>query len=232
MNDLLLTQFSEILSEVFLFSGVSVAEIDLKTPFLHTCRFLTFTPAQIIQNARVPIDGLAVLCSGEASVLSDSSDRAVPLRSLLPGSVFGAASLYSSESRYETVVRAVSECQILLIPAASVKALISRHASLAENYIRFLSDRICFLNRKITAFTVDSAEAKLAVYLSELPRDAFGAVFLPISLSDLADSLGMGRASLYRALTKFEETGILSREGKKLRIIDAPALVSVFRKAE
>lgn len=232
MQEIGFTQYSEILSQIFLFSGISVAEIDAATPFLDACRLLSFSMAQIIQNARDPIDGLAVLCGGEAAVLSDSSAKAVPLRTITRGGIFGAASLYSAESRYETVVRAVGECTVLLIPAEIVKMLIAQHASLAENYIRFLSDRICFLNRKITAFTVDSAEAKLAVYLSELPRDASGIVSLPVSLSNLADSLGMGRASLYRALAKFEETGILSREGKKLRITDVSALVSVFRKAE
>lgn len=222
----------ESLSQTFLFENISADAIDSATPFLSACRVLTFSNGQIIQNARSPIDGLAILCAGEAGVLSDSSDKAVPLRTIPVGGVFGAASLYSSESRYETVVRAVGECTLLLIPADAVKRLIACHPILAENYIRFLSDRICFLNRKITAFTVDSAEAKLAVYLSELPRDAHGDAVLPVSFSELADSLGMGRASLYRALAKFEETGILLRKGKKLRILDPSALLSVFRKTE
>lgn len=222
----------ETLATSFLFENASVIQIDAATPFLDDCCAVTFAPREIIQNARSPINGLAILCEGEAIVLSDSSDKAVPLRTVPIGGVFGAASLYSSESRYETVVRAITECTLLVIPTDTVKRLIGGHPVLAENYIRFLSDRICFLNRKITAFTVDSAEGKLAVYLSELPCDARGDATLPVSFSELADSLGMGRASLYRALTKFEEAGILQRRGKKLRILDSSALLSVFRKTE
>lgn len=226
------SEYAEILSQIFLFRGVSVAEIDSATPFLHTCAVLHYPSFQVIQNARKPIDGIAVLNKGEAAVLSDSSDKAVPLRSIGQGGVFGAASLYSGECRYETVVRALSDCEVLLLPTDAVKDLLSAHYILAENYIRFLSDRICFLNRKLTAFTADSAEAKLAVYLSELD-DGKGATFtLPISLSDLADTLGIGRASLYRALAKFEEDDVIVHSGKKIRILDREALVSVFRKTE
>ncbi len=227
-----LAQNKEILAQIFLFSSTSVDEIDAETPFLQDCIRLTFSQGQIIQNARMPIDGLAILCAGEAAVLSDSSEKAVPLRTMSAGGIFGAASLYSSENRYETVVRAMCECTILLIPADTVKSLILRHPRIAENYIRFLSDRISFLNRKISSFTVDSAEAKLALYLSQLPQDASGVTSLPISLSDLSTSLGIGRASLYRALTKLEEADVLIREGKKLRIIDYPALLSFFRASE
>ncbi len=220
------------LSHIFLFENASAEQIDAVTPFLDCCSLLEYSAGELIQNAREPIDGLAILCEGEACVLSDSSEKAVPLRTISVGGVFGAASLYSKESRYETVVRTLSDCTLLLIPGDTVKRLIANHSQLAENYIRFLSDRICFLNRKITAFTVDSAEAKLAVYLSELPVDARSEVTLPISFSELADSLGMGRASLYRALAKFEESDILVRKGKKLRILNFSALLSVFRKTE
>ncbi len=223
------TYFADRLSQIFLFKGVSAEEIDTSTPFFAECSILTFIPDQIIADARKPIDGLALLCDGEAAVLSDSSPKAVPLRGATVGDVFGAASLYSSDWRYETLVRAITECRLLRIPADTVKMLIAHHPIIAENFIRFLSDRICFLNRKITAFTVDSAEAKLAVYLSQCPRTADGEITVSGSLTSLADSLGMGRASLYRALSKFEEMDILAREGKEWRIKDYRALVSVFR---
>lgn len=220
----------DILSSAFLFSGISPADVDSSTPFLTACKFLIYPDKSTIQSARSPVSGIAVITAGEAEVLSDASRSAVLLRTMRTGESFGAATLYTTDGHYETVIRALGECEILLIPADTVKMLIVSHGRLSENYIRFLSKRICFLNQKITAFTAGSAEAKLAVYLSEIPLSPDGFCALPVSFSALADSLGMGRASLYRALSKFENDGIIEKNGKDIRIIDEVALQNVFRK--
>ncbi len=219
-----------VLTNTFLFSGVSPEEVETATPFLSECVFSVYSDKTTIQSTRAPIDGIAVITDGEAEVLSDASDTGILLRTICTGGLFGAASLYTTAQHYETVIRAKGDCQLLIIPEATVKRLISANSRLAENYIRFLSERICFLNQKITAFTAGSAEAKLAVYLSDLPDAGNGTRRLTMSLSALADSLGMGRASLYRALCGFEERGIISRDGKNFHIIDEDALTAIFRK--
>ncbi len=232
MPEMTRTHVCRVLANTFLFSGISPADIDESVPFLSECICLQYSDNCTIQSAREPVAGIAVMTIGTADVLSDSSSSAVRLRTIHAGEIFGAAALYTTEQRYETVIRARGDCQILLIPEETVKRLIVASGQLAVNYIRFLSERICFLNQKITAFTAGSAEAKLAVYLSELPHSPDGKCSLLLSMSALADSLGMGRASLYRALDKFETGGLISREGKDIRILDEAALEAVFRKNE
>ena len=53
-------------------------------------------------------------------------------------------------------------------------------------------------------------------------------VSLNISLSQLAKSLNLGRASLYRAMEKMEQDQIISRDKKTICILDRQALEIYF----
>jgi len=225
-------QLASILAETFLFRGIEPLEAEESLLFFSECRFLRFPAGSTVQSAQSPVAGIAVLTDGQAEVLSSPGETAIRLRFMECGEIFGAAALYTENRNYETVVRASKDTEVLLIPEKTVKRLIRKNEQIAENYIRFLSERICFLNQKLSAFTAGSAEAKLAVYLSGLRPDPLGICTLPVSLSELAESLGMGRASLYRALEKFEENGIIERNGKHIRVLDGTALSATFRCSE
>ncbi len=217
------------LSETFLFQGVTEREFQADLSFLDACYFRQYTSGSIIQSAKSPVDGIAVIVSGTAEVLSSTSDAAIRLRTMEKNALFGVATLYRKDPRYATVIRAVTNTELLILPEAAVKELLRVNSKIAENYISFLSERICFLNRKLSAFTAGSADAKLAAYLSDLPKDADGTLTLSTSLSALADALGMGRASLYRALDKFESDGLIRRNGKNIVILDDESLQAMFR---
>ena len=93
----------------------------------------------------------------------------------------------------------------------------------AENYIRFLTDRIRFLNRKITALTDGQSDDRLRRYLLEHGSET-GEVELPGSMKELAQMLHMGRSSLYRSLDVLLAEKTVRREGRKLIIEDMQRL--------
>ena len=217
-----------IAEKLFLFRGVDIAALEEEQQFLSGCCVRDFRENEIIQSASSPLGGLAYICKGAAYVLSDSTDRCVLLRNLRCGDVIGASTMYSESRGYSTIIRADNSCSVFLLPEEHLKRIICASPTAAENYIRYLTEKICFLNRKITAFTAGSAEAKLAVYLSGLPIDPENTVTLPCSLSELADMLNMGRASLYRSLDSMTEIGILLREGKKITLLKPDALHNIF----
>lgn len=222
------TKLYDIVEKMFLFRDMDVRALEDELKFIDACSARDFDANGIIQSATAPLGGLAYIYSGTASVLSDDSDNAVLLRNLSCGDVIGASTLYSESSGYSTVIRAEKNCSVFLIPQEQVKRIISAAPRAAENYIRYLTERICFLNRKITAFTAGSAEAKLAVYLLGLPRDLTGKLMLPCTLSELADMLNMGRASLYRSFDSMTKNGILVRAGKQVTLLNPDALHKIF----
>lgn len=218
----------KIAENMFLFRDIDVALLERKLHFIGHCTTRTFEAGEILQSADSPLGGLAYIYRGAAAVLSDTSDNSALLRNILCGDVIGASTIYSDNRGYNTVIRAEKECSVFVLPEEQLRQIIQESSVAAENYIRYLTERICFLNRKITAFTAGSAEAKLAVYLLGLPRGGDGTLTLPCSLSSLAGMLNMGRASLYRSLDSMTENGILKRNGKIITLLNPDALHTIF----
>ena len=121
---------------------------------------------------------------------------------------------------------AETRCRVLFLPQALLARLLTEDPAVAENYIVFLSERVRFLNEKIRSLTTPSTGETLRQYLlkNARPGEEGFALRLTAGYSALADTLNMGRASLYRALDEMEEKGLIRREGKKILIPDPEAL--------
>lgn len=156
---------------------------------------------------------VGLILKGRATVTRASA----VLNRLGPGDLFGAAALYSEEEEYATRVTARTGCLIRFFPQELLEEWMKADFRIAENYIRFLSDRIRFLNRRIAAFTAGSANRRLLLYLRQ-QADQTGAI-PPRSLTELARILDMSRTSLYRSMEELEAAGCLRRRGKSLYYI-------------
>ena len=159
---------------------------------------------------------LGVLLHGWAEITSADTGKSVLLRKLTAPGVFGAASLFCPEAPNFSRTEAKTACTVLQIPLDAVRALLSLDESFRDAYLTFLSGRVRFLNQKIRAFTAGSADRRLALWLISEESDV---ITLPTSISSLADMLDIGRASLYRALDKLEEEGLITRKGRTITLL-------------
>lgn len=154
---------------------------------------------------------LGILLHGTVSVHKED----LPVSQLGPGDLFGAAALFNQEADYVTTLRARTPCAVLYLTQGRVEELLDRHPQVRHNYLAYLSGRIRFLSAKVDQLAGPTAQDKLLHYLQrrapEGPSDC--------SLTELAARLGMGRATLYRALDALEAEGTLRREGKTLRLM-------------
>ena len=166
---------------------------------------------------------LGVLMTGEAEVCKHNPDHTVILNRLTAPAVFGAAALFQEQQSLVSCIIALKPCSVLFFPQTLLTRMMRQDFTLVENYLRFLSQRIRFLNGRIDAFTQASAEGRLAWYLMDLAgsRSEF---LLPASLSSLASMLNLGRASLYRALDSLCRAKIIERTGKCIRILNRKSL--------
>ena len=82
-----------------------------------------------------------------------------------------------------------------------------------------------YLNKKISTFTAGNADCKLALYLIE--NNENGKLNSTLSMSALASTLGVGRASLYRAFDKLENANLIKKDGMDIFIIDSDGLLSL-----
>ena len=85
-----------------------------------------------------------------------------------------------------------------------------------------LSNKIDYLNKLISGYSAQSANAKLAHFL--LQNADNDTVSIEYSMTLLSERIGIGRASLYRAIEEFEEAKIITRKGKNICISDIEKL--------
>ena len=171
---------------------------------------------------------LGIVLDGRLRVTKENADkRPIVMSTLQRGALFGAAALFNSEPEYATKVTAIERSRVLFLPQRLIKRMIEREPDIAENYIRYLSERILFLNRKIYFLTAGTAEQRLAGFL--LDNLAVGEYSeMPMPMHKLADALNMSRASLYRAFAELTESGAVSKQGKLVCINNAELLKNLL----
>ena len=155
---------------------------------------------------------IGIILNGKAIIKSD--DDGVIIRKLTRADVYGAACLFDRAS-YLTIVVATTDCSIITFNKAFIEKCILFDKTVSFNYIEFLAKRISFLNSKINSFTAKSAENKLYAYLLQLPREK-NVIDLKIDMSTIAKMIGIGRATLYRAMDKLQSNGTITKIDKKI----------------
>ena len=174
----------------------------------------TYEKGTIIYDSTLARRALALVLEGDVRVLHGR----VVMNDLHPGDVFGAAALFGADEPYPSQVVALTRCRMAFFEQEAVAALMAAHPRIGENYVRFLSDRIRFLNRRLSALTAGQADGKLWRFLLT-HRDADGAVRLAGGMTELAESLDMGRSSLYRSLQALTAAGKIRRQGKTIIVL-------------
>lgn len=197
---------------LFLFEGVSPTEKE-HCWAIDSGEEAAFAKGEVIYDSEHAKRALALVLEGNVRVLHGR----VVMNELGAGDVFGAAALFGEEDPYPTTVTAHTACRVLFLPQATVSAWIAAVPRVGENYIRFLSDRIRFLNRRLSTLTAGHTDGKLWRYLLA-HRGEDGVVHLTGGIAELAKTLNMGRSSLYRGLDALTADGKIQRRGKDILI--------------
>ncbi len=175
------------------------------------------------EDREVPV---CILLDGNAQISSSDCSRSVLLKTVSSGAVFGIATLYSADEPFPTKIKAKTACRALFINASAVRALIENDKGAAVGFMKFLSNRIVYLNKKINSFTAGCAERRLSLFLADNESD--GVYSAEVSISALADMLDIGRASLYRAFDKLEAEGFIEKKDKVIIIKNKQAMLEKY----
>lgn len=217
-----------ILNRLFLFRNLDFDQIDSNYRISQRCLTRRYESDEIILSAECRTEGLCLILHGRVRMESAHGGHEIVLRYASEGETFGAASLFT-ESAHQTRVIAESASEILILPESLVLEILANIPECAKNYLSFLSERITFLNRKIAAFTAGSAEARLALYLAGQKSSEDGTFVCPIAMSSLASQLGIGRASLYRAIDNLTDAGLIRYDGGHFTVPDRDALARLVK---
>ncbi|MBO5938110.1 MAG: Crp/Fnr family transcriptional regulator [Clostridia bacterium] len=188
-----------------------------------TCEIVSFGVHEVAYSPSTERVRIGILLSGKARVETDAQALVKSLRS---GELFGIANLYAEDEPFPTSIVTTSPAKILFLDGDAVKKLIEGEPEILKNYLAFQSRKIVYLNRKITTLTAGSAEKKLAVFLLDYEQD--GIFIPPCPMSRLAELLGMGRASLYRAIDALCDEGLIEKQGKTILLQNKDALLRLI----
>lgn len=201
-----------IIQSCFLFRGAQNMDTYLEND---GCTMKTFEKGEHIYTPDIFSRSVGLVLSGEVLVTNEKSKKLI-VNTIGQGSPFGVASVFSDNDEYETTLTATAKCTVLFFSQGLLSEMI-KEPVIAENYIRFLTSRIHFLNDKIRSLSCTGAEQSLARYL--LANEENG-ICRAGQLSALAKTLGIGRASLYRAFDTLTKNGLICRDGKTVTIKD------------
>ncbi len=214
----------DLIKSSFLMRGISSSEISEAISLLSP-REIEYPKGAVLASVGEKVCTLRFLLRGSALVYRDSEHRTL-LSRLDIGDCFGAANLFSEASTYPTEIVSSTAVCCIETDEASLVSLFAKHPVSALNYISFLSEKIRFLNRRIGDFSCSSAEKKVARLLL-LSLNGSEAVTLG-NLRQTAESMGLGRASLYRVLSDFERRGLLLKDGKQITVLNIKELKGIL----
>ena len=164
-----------------------------------------------------------IVLDGIIQVYSVSFDGCATLLSQLnKDDCFGISDLFSSDT-LQTTLKCTEDCSVLCVPKESILREINDNPEFALKMIKLYNQKIQFLLGRIEDLTIQSARKKLALYLINMSDDNGEIVFY--SREDIANYIGISRASLFRELLFFKKQNIISLSGNKLDILNKNSLI-------
>lgn len=178
---------------------------------------LRFKKNDIIYSQENFSKALAFVIEGTAFAISNNQNQ-VFLRTFNEGMCFGAGALFSDENIYISSIIAKTDTKVLFINEDILTELFNKYPETSINYIKFLSEKIRFLNKKLSIVSCSEADDTLYKYLLGITNEK-GIAILPISMTLLAKTLGLSRATLYRAFDNLTRSGKIIKKNNEIKVI-------------
>lgn len=202
----------DILSTCPLFNGMSPMEIGHLLS-QEGCRLVHYPAGSAIPSER----GMMLLLTGSVLIEKQSADgRYLRMREVWPPQAINVSALLAQPPKEVSRLSTPDGCRAVELSRPLVTQALLEGGTFSVNLVEFLLGRVVFLNKKITALSGHTAASRLELYLAEnaAQKDGVWQVQLPCSLSEFAELLCVGRASLYRTLDAMEEQGRIRRKGR------------------
>ena len=217
--------FLKKLTALELFKNASPAVIKLALS-ADDCNIQVFGSNDKIYMSDQKNVALGIILRGKAEMFSADPGKDVLIRTLSAGEMFGVSSLFDGGAKFSSKIIAKGGARVLFISEASLSQLLENDKTIMYNYIKNMAAQIRFLNEKIMYFTAGSTERRLALYLASLGKKS---IKMSISMTDLANTLDVGRASLYRAFDKLSDDGYIIKSEKIILIMNREEMVAHYQ---
>ncbi len=189
-------------------------------------RQLLFQRGDPAKYSYVVLDGSVKL------VLQSRSGEEKIVEKLGPWQSFGEALVFMEAPAYPLAAVAVETSRLLAVPGAEYRAVLAESPQTCMRLLADLSRRLHALVREIEQLTLASATNRFVRHVLDLAAQAPSAsgpivVELPESKQMLASRLAIKPETLSRILRQLNDTGVVSVDGRTIRVPDVERLRAV-----
>lgn len=148
------------------------------------------------------------------------SGRQVEVSRLREGDMVAPAFLFASNGAVPVSVMTDDRVTVLRMTKDTFAGMLDNDSWLRMNFIRMLSDIDAFLTAKMRFLSLMTVREKVAWLLKERAREQKSRqITLYRSRQEIADSFGIQKYSLIRTLSDLEKEGVISIQGRDIKIM-------------
>jgi CRP-like cAMP-binding protein len=142
---------------------------------------------------------------------------------------FGMNALLADEMHAETAT-AMEDGSYCMLPADTVKELLSRFTDIGTSFIKILSNNIKEKESQLMQMAYHSVRkrmAELILHLSSQQESKDLNECLPVTREEMASMAGMASETVSRILSDFAAEKLIEKEKKLIRILDKTRLTNL-----
>ncbi len=173
--------------------------------------------------------GLIFLAKGKVKIYKEGvGGREQIVRMARPSGFIGFRALFAKQN-YLGTAESIEECEICTIEKNALFDVIMQNGKFALNIIEFLASELGFSNTRTVTLTQKHIRGRLAESLIFL-QNTYGyeedetTLKVYLSREDLANLSNMTTSNAIRTLSAFAQEGVISLDGRKIKIEDMESL--------
>lgn len=166
---------------------------------------------------------ICILVSGHLQIIkTDYEGNRTIIEDLAENSVFGSITSSISNTEYDILTK--EDSKIIVIDFNEIitynESKTNYFNQFLKNLLLIMSDKIKKNNERIEILTNKTIRDKLLVYFKKNTNGGNNrTLYLPFTLSDLADYLAVNRSAMSRELKNLKEEGFIEIKGKKIKLL-------------
>lgn len=209
-----------LLKKTALFEGLTDEELTAALLFLDA-RESAYEKGDAVKPLHQPFIRFALVMQGRVQVYTDDlSGEQMMMAHVEKGGMFGESLSYLVKDEPVYAV-AAAPCRILWLSPENIRRLQPQtplEQRLIHRFIASLASRALQMNDRIQILSKKTLEEKLKAFLS-LYQMRRGMVFtIPFNRTELATYLGVNRSALSRVMSRMQEKGIFTCQGRQFTL--------------
>ena len=213
---------ADFLATVPLFKSLHALEL---ARFAELVREKNYPKGSVILFEDDPGDSLFIVRAGRVKVVLVAEDgREVILGILSVGEHFGELSLIDEQPRSAHVI-AMEDSALLVLRRDDFRKRVEANPSVAWSLLAELSRRLRRADGQIGSLVLLDVPGRIARMLLDTADSGDGALIeKPLTHQTIGDLIGASRETVSRAMREFQDSGWISTERRRIRIVDRAAL--------